>query len=258
MIQLRRLALPAVLALASCSSTIDRRGMRESLAAPRVGASVDAPEILASVDVAAGAEPESTLRSPFVLAIAPPLSHRRTRSAWNERTETAVGTRSWTQAERAAIEAWRPELVELGLVSDLVVIPMLTVGVSAKPGDPLAVARTAAARHHADAVLVVSEVEDSSSWLNPWSILDLTIIGAWFAPGHDVEVVTILEGVVLDVRSGYLHASGQGEGDVRERRAWVHADDPALSLEARTEALSELGRDLMEQARRAAPLRADR
>lgn len=240
-----RFALVLLCALAACSSTIDRRRMRADLAA-----SAPAPDAVPAEDVGG---PAADLRLPFVLAVAPPLAQRRQEQAWGMTTETATATRSWTREEREAIEAWEPELVRLGVVSDLVVMPVLSTSLAGRGVTGLDALRAAARQHRADAVLIVSEVEDSSTWLNPWSILDLTIVGAWFAPGHNVEVVTVLEAVLLDVAAGRLHASGQGEGDVRERRAWAYADDPQLSLEARTEALAELGQDLMERARGLAP-----
>ena len=234
------LILPLVL-LAACQSTIDRRRMRADLAAEPLFAKATIEEITRL-------EPKASM--PFVLAIAPPRSQRRQERAWEGVAETASGSRSWSEAERRAIESWKSDLVRLGVVTDLVVTPMITA--ESAPGDATFEGiRAAAARHHAGAVLVVSEVEDASNWLNPWSILDLTIVGAWIAPGHDVEVVSIFEGAVVDVETGYLFATAQGEGTVRAKRAWAYADDPELADEARAKALRALADALHEHARAA-------
>lgn len=195
-------------------------------------------------------ELQPSARIPFVLAIAPPRSHRSEQLAWEGTRETIQGFRSWSEEERTEIESWEPELARLGLVSELVVMPTLSLELDGTQGTADAL-RSAAARHRADAVLIVSEVEDASNWLNPWSILDLTIVGAWFAPGHDVEVVSILEGALIDTQTGYLYASGQAEGTARERRAWAYVNDPELKEKARQKALAGLQRVVLERARAA-------
>jgi rhombotail lipoprotein len=196
-----------------------------------------------------GLEPELT--TPFAVAVAPPRSHRSEQLAWQGSRETVQGFRSWSEEERRVIASWKEELARTGLVSDLIVMPVLATELDAT-GGLLEALRVAAARHQADAVLIVSEVEDSSNWLNPWSILDLTIVGAWFAPGHDVEVVTILEGALIDVHTGYLYASGQAEGTARERRAWAYVNDPELKQTARRKALAGLEQVILERADAAA------
>ena len=200
-------------------------------------------QVLADIE-----EIQPSLSAPFVLAVAPPRSFRSEQHAWEGERETIQGFRSWSEKERSLIESWEPELARLGLVSDLVVMPALSIELDATQGTAGAL-RAAAARHRADAVLIISEVEDASNWLNPWSILDLTIVGAWFAPGHDVEVVSILEGALIDTHTGYLHASGQAEGTARARRAWTYVNDPELKQEARQKALAGLERVVLERAR---------
>jgi rhombotail lipoprotein len=225
--------------LGSCASTIDRARMRSDLGhEPLIGAQelVDLQEV------------QPSLCTPLVLAVAPPRSFRSEQHAWEGERETIRGFRSWSEQERRVIESWEPELVRLGLVSDLVVMPTLSIELDGTPGTAAAL-RAAAARHRADAVLIVSEVEDSSNWLNPWSILDLTIVGAWFAPGHDVEIVSILEAALIDTHTGYLFASAQAEGSVRERRAWTYVNAPALKEKARQKALAGLERVILERAR---------
>ena len=229
--------------LAACASTIDRARMRSDLEqAPLFEA-----QTLAEVE---GLQPE--LSTPFSVAVAPPRSQRSEQHAWDGERETVQGFRSWSEEERREIESWKAELARMGLVSDLVVMPVLSTELGEAQG-LLGALRVAAARHQADAVLIVSEVEDSSNWLNPWSILDLTIVGAWFAPGHDVEVVTILEGALIDVHTGYLYASGQSEGTARERRAWAYVNDPELKQAARRKALAGLEQVILERARASAP-----
>jgi hypothetical protein len=229
--------LAGLLSLVGCASTIDRARMRSELA--------ETPLFEGGLQEVEGLEP--SVQPPFALAVAPPLSRRTEQLAWEGTREVAQGFRSWSEAECRSIESWKAELEGLGLVSSLVVMPLLTAELGGEVSlDGL---RVAAARHQADAVLIVREVEDASNWLNPWSILDLTIVGAWFAPGHDVEVVTLFEAALVDTHSGYLYASGQAEGTARGRRAFAYVDDPELRSEARREALAGLQEVVIARAR---------
>ena len=238
--------LAILLVLASCQSTINRRNMRAELARAPLTQAQDLGQVI---------ELEPVANVPFVLAVAPPFSQRTGTGPWLGPIEGQPGFRPWTQAERREIDSWRAELEHLGLVKDMVVMTLLSTELDGAK-NALAGLRVAGARHHADAVLVVSELERTSSWLNPWSILDLTLVGGWFAPGHNVEVVSVLEGALVDTHTGYLYGSGQAQGSARARRAWFYIDDPRLQERARRRALADLKRELLKQAEANAEQRA--
>src|SRR5262245_57653785 len=160
---------PACLILASaCSSTIDRGKMHRDLEGQGLEFSSKTVQEVEAI------RPQLAL--PIRLAVAPPL--------WRSDP-------TWSREELAEIEAWEPELKQSGLVSELVVIPVATyeIGGQGLGKGWLEKLRIAAARHHADALLIVRDVDDVSQWGNFLAVLDLTIVGCWIVPGHQAESV---------------------------------------------------------------------
>jgi rhombotail lipoprotein len=169
------------------------------------------------------------LHAPIRLAVAPPLWRRDLH---------------WTSGERAEIESWRQELVDSGFVSDFVLIPPITYelggGAAAGAKSTFEQVREAAARHHADAVLVIRDVDDTSEWGNPLSILYATIVGCWVVPGTSGEAVSMMQGLVIDNRNEYLYASYESEGSSKTTKPVQSLDFDALRLAARVTALREM------------------
>lgn len=224
-------ALPAILLavtlLASCSSTVDRGRMRSQLA----GAS---PEFTSkTVEEIEKLQPQ--LPVPFRLAVAPPI--------WRQDLQ-------WSREERAELETWGPELKAMGLVSEVVVMPSITyeLGAGGKKGwfEQL---RQAAARHHADAVLVIRDVDETSHWVNVLSILDLTIVGAFIAPGHSAEAASLMQALVLDNRNEYLYASAEGEASVITTQPLAYLEVEKRLSDARLAALRDLKVSLFAKAK---------
>ncbi len=108
--------------------------------------------------------------------------------------------------------------------------------------------RTAAARAHADAILVVNFATDTDEFVNPLGALYLTIIGMWLAPGTHRNALTIADGMLLDNRNEYLYAFARGEGESKSVRPIAFADTQAVIAESRVEALSSFGRAFIAQA----------
>lgn len=226
----RALGLVAANVLIGCTSTIDRGRLHEQLSAESPVFSTKTVEEVEAI--------RPQLKVPFRLAVAPPLWRR---------------DKTWSREERAEIESWGPELTKMGLVSELVIVPSATwdLDADAKSTSWLEHLRVAAARHHADAVLVIRDVDDTSTWMNALSILDLTIVGAWIFPGHSAEAVSLMEGLVIDNRNEYLYCSGQGEGSKRVTLPLAYIEEGELADQARLAALKSLEAVLLERARTA-------
>ena len=175
------------------------------------------------------------LRVPFRLAVAPPL--------WRSDLH-------WTAGERAEIESWRKELVDSGVVSDLVLIPPITYELGRHdPKSAFEQVREAAARHHADAVLVIRDVEADVTRQNPLSVLYLTIVGCWVVPGTTGEAVSMMQGVVIDNRNEYLYASFESEGASKATKPVQSLDFDELRLGARVAALREMKNGILARAK---------
>jgi len=175
------------------------------------------------------------LHAPFRLAVAPPLWRNDLR---------------WTGAERTEIESWKREFVDAGLASDVVLIPSITYEMgSGTPAGRLEQVREAAARHHADALLLIRDVDDQSSWSNALSLLDLTIVGCWLVPGHSAEAVSMMQALVVDNRNEYLYASCEAEGACATTKPVAYLDTRKLRTDARVAALRELKTGLLCRAK---------
>ncbi|MFN0242676.1 MAG: hypothetical protein ACKVWV_07260, partial [Planctomycetota bacterium] len=83
----------------------------------------------------------------------------------------------------------------------------------------------------------------------PLSILDLTIVCAFFVPGHTGEAVSMMDALLLDNRNLYLYATAESEGHAKKTSAYTELREEELVDEAREKALKRLGQNLLEQAR---------
>lgn len=175
---------------------------------------------------------------PFRLAVAPPLDGS-----------------AWAQAEREEIQSWEEPLRQAGVVSEIVLIPRMVVqwnaGVSG--GAVIRTMQNAAARMNADAVLITAAVSEVDGYTNPLCLLYLTVAGLWLAPGTHRDAFTVMEGVLLDARSGYLHTAAEGEGLARSVRPLLCVDDEPVLRESRLLALRAFGREFVKHARRLSP-----
>lgn len=226
---LRPLSVAVIVSVVSaCSSTIDRSRMHSRLA--------ERGRIFASQTLAEAEETKPQLTIPFRVAVAPPL--------WRSNPR-------WTEKERAIIQRFGAEAQAAGLVSAFELIPAASWELSKSTDDQsgLESLRVAAARQHADALLVIRDIDDWSQWVNPLSLLDLTIVGAFFVPGHTGEAVSMMDALLLDNRNLYLYATAESEGHAKKTTSYTELREDDLVDEAREKALNRLGQDLLAQAR---------
>ena len=179
-------------------------------------------------------EPQTSL--PFSLAVSQPLG-------------SSVG--NWSSDEISEITSWADSLSKAGVASQVNVIPASLVrGDCWRSHGSCTVEpfREAAARLGADALLLMTESSDIDPYVNPLSILNLTIIGMWVAPGHHRDALTMIEGVLIDNRNEYLYVTAQAEGESSQVRPFLYTDDNAVRRDARLAALQSFGREFVTQA----------
>jgi rhombotail lipoprotein len=153
--------------------------------------------------------------------------------------------------EREAIEAWSAELKKTGLVKEVILLPKILLGTPSQgrhTHDYFKAVRVAAARVQADAVLLMSSVTDVSSYLNPLSILDLTIVGIYVAPGHHKDAMTIVEGIVMDNRNEYVYWTGSAKATGTTTAPLVYIDKDDAIRKSRVAALKAFGERLAANA----------
>lgn len=213
----------AALIFVACggSSGFQQRGAREA------DESV-APEVNSSeVERAFALRPQ--LPSPYRVAI-----HFRGGAA-----RGADGWR-WEGEHRRALVTLRDELRAGGQVSDFFVLTGSTVS-----GDDLHAIRVAAARHGADAVLVVTGDEELEREENGWAVSYVALLPMLFVPGSEVEAVFHASAELWDVRNEYLYLAAEAESEAQQTRALALIDSEEAVEHAQTSSLELLKQELL-------------
>jgi hypothetical protein len=98
--------------------------------------------------------------------------------------------------------------------------------------DDLRAIRIAAARHGADAVLVVSGGDEVRESLNGWAASYAALLPMLFAPGSELEVRFTTHAELWDVRNEYLYLSARAEEEAHQQRALCWLDSEAAIEQA--------------------------
>lgn len=77
------------------------------------------------------------------------------------------------------------------------------------------VIRIGAARQHVDAVLIYETAGSSRGSATPFSVLDLTILGAFLVPSRTATGDARAYAMLVDVRNGYPYGQASAQGDDR-------------------------------------------
>jgi len=96
--------------------------------------------------------------------------------------------------------------------------------------------------------LWVIPATDVDEYVNPASILDLTLVGLWVIPGHHVDALTIIEGAMIDNRNEYLYVLARGEGEERMLRPFAYARAEHAVQRSRRQALASFGDAFVREA----------
>lgn len=157
-----------------------------------------------------------------------------------------------SQPERKIIESWGESLRDIGFADSLQIVPKSLApdcGYRSDSGCYLTKSREAAARLGADAVLFLNDSTVTDSYMNPLSILNLTIVGMWVIPAHHRDAYSIYEASLFDINNGYLYAIADGYGEQKSIRPYVYAEDTTGQDEARIKALNDVGAKLLSLAK---------
>lgn len=156
--------------------------------------------------------------------------------------------------ERQMIESWGEQLKRIGFIESLTIIPDSLIPRCNYQSDSdcyLDGARLAGARMGADALLFLSDSTVTDSYVNPTSILNLTIVGMWIAPAHHRDSYSVYEASLFDIDNGYLYTVAEGYGEYKTIRPFMYVDYNTGQKEARLSALNALGEKLLAAAQRA-------
>jgi len=158
----------------------------------------------------------------------------------------------WTSKERDFVEAWANSLKQEGIAADMFLMSdILTHGAStdSSKGPTLKDLRVVAAKHGANALLVIQGDCEVASYQNPAAVFNLTVVGGYLVPGSHRDALITLHGALVDVGNGFLYASieSQGEGKIL-RPTFIVQDKPAID-KAKTKALENFGPELLKHMR---------
>jgi hypothetical protein len=222
------ITLAIVFLAIGCSSGFNRGEMQSALRAAN-------PVFTSSrVEEVEALQPQISL--PFSIAVTQPLG-------------SSVG--DWSSEDISQIKSWGTALAKAGVASKLDVIPASLVRGDCWRGHgscSLEPFREAAARLGADTLLLLTESSAVDPYVNPLSILNLTIIGMWIAPGHHRDALDMIEGVLIDNRNEYLYVTAQSEAEAEQVRPFAYTDEGAVQRAARLAALESFGREFVSQA----------
>jgi rhombotail lipoprotein len=161
-------------------------------------------------------------------------------------------SRGWRQdifsfEEEQAVLHWADDLKEEGIIESVEFIPQFLLP-KCKSGDQncyLEQARVSAARLHANTVLFLQDKSHISESGNLLSVFDLTLVGLYIIPGHEMLVSTRFEAALFDVANGYLYAYAASRGSAQKTAPLALLEENEIKNAARIDALSKLGKILV-------------
>ena len=226
----------------ACSTNLPSHSRAE------VRAELDGALAFDDVDIEAILDKKPQLQAPFRLAVAPPLGSNRSTRRFGTLLQP-----TWSAEEEALIQRWGEEAKGRGLISELVFLPhaLLRPDWQEEPGSSMLKAlRGAAARQQADAVMLLHSVAGIEESINALAILDLTIIAAFFVPGHEFDAHCAMEALVFDVRNEYLYLTLRSEATASGATTALNGLRFAKGkmAESRVKALEAIGEPLLQAA----------
>jgi len=146
----------------------------------------------------------------------------------------------WTGKERALVDAWGQALKQQGIAATMFVMSDLFVD-----GQSLTALRVTAARHGADALLVIKGASQITSYTNPAALFNLTLIGGYIVPASHRDALFLVQGGLLDVGNGFIYASVESEAEAGIIRPTFIIDEKVAVERARQRALVNFGPALL-------------
>jgi len=137
-------------------------------------------------------------------------------------------------------EAMKAALEETGIFQRIDFLPDIYL-----PADrtaDLKILRIAAARAHADGLLIYSTEAGYEERVNALGVFYPTIIGAFVVPASRGSSIAVSKAVLVDVRTGYVYRVLEAYGEESSLAPWALLDEEALEFKARKQALGALAR----------------
>ncbi len=147
----------------------------------------------------------------------------------------------WSEQDKAYVtEELVKELKADGLITDV-----FPITASVVTDDDLKSLRLAAAKHQADALLIVGGGAQVDRYINNWGWTYALIAPAFFVPGSKADTLFMANASLWDVRNEFLYLTAEAEST--KSRTYVAAfgkQDKELITDAKSEAMSGLKSEL--------------
>ena len=142
----------------------------------------------------------------------------------------------WSEQDKSVLESIAKELLNQGLVSD--VFPIVD---SLVTDTDLKSLRLAAAKHQADALLIISGAAQIDRYVNNWGWSYLLILPTLFVPASKADTLFLANATLWDVKNEYLYLTAEAESTNSETYSAAFGwSDRELIQESKTKALDGL------------------
>ena len=237
-------ALVSVVFLALVTGCASSRGFNRGT----LRESIDQKIVVDNHEIAKALALKAQLPKPFKLAIhfSEPVNERYGTTAWR-----------WTEAEKSQFVKLTEPLKASGEVSDVFVMTpdaVLTTaspGISGKPdaGSQLPALRLAAARHGADALLIVSGAKAVDTYSGDFAWTYVALVPMLFVPASHNDVLFMVRASLWDVRNQFLYMSAESESIQVEKAPLALLNEKPLLEKAKLEAVAKLSEEISAQVR---------
>lgn len=146
----------------------------------------------------------------------------------------------WTGKDKQMLETWASTLRQEGIASDVIFMSSMFM-----QGETLKDLRAAAAKHGADALLVIQGGAMTESYLNPAAVFNVTVVGGYVVPGSQRDALFLIEGGLVDVNNGFLYASMESEGEGSTLAPTFIIEEKDAIDRAKHEALMRFGPEML-------------
>jgi len=157
------------------------------------------------------------------------------------------GSFRWTQQDKTQLEKWCSDLIRDGVITELIFINDLF----ASGESSLKELRAAAAKYGADVLLTIRGATDMDEYVNPASLLNVTLVGAYVVPGHHRDALMMIRSALVDVNNGFLYATSESEGEGKTIRPYFLTDRKAAIEMAKQSAFEAFHQDFAKRLRKA-------
>lgn len=192
------------------------------------GVALTEKEVQQEVDRLMALKPRKAVPSKVVLYEVPSSGKSQIRSP-----------QKWLELRQATSQAMKKALEDTKLFEDVEFLPEIFV--PAGGSTDLKTLRIAAARVHADGLLLYTTETGYEERANPFAAFYITIVGLFVVPGSQETSMAVSKAVVVDVPTGYINV--HPEVYTKESSGWVPATglDPGdLEFQARKRGIESL------------------